>query len=84
MQSKFEKMERVVNLYSDDVYEVCFYFTKDEVAAKELLKNVFVEFYKKMDWLEEQRGLDLNSKLKSELTFSYLIVLIRSLYKKGK
>ena len=80
MKTKHEKIEWIIKLYLKDIQKVCLYYTRDEVKAKALAKDVFVQFYQKMDWLETEKGLDLNSNVKSELVLSYLIVLTKKIY----
>ena len=80
MKSKCEKIEWIIKLYLEDVHKVCLHFTQDEARAKELVKEVFIKFYGNMDWLEAEKGLNLNSKVKSELVLSYLIVLTKKIY----
>ena len=80
MKSKCEKIEWIIKLYLEDAHKVCLHFTQDEARAKELVKEVFIKFYGKMDWLEAEKGLELNSNVKSELVLSYLIVLTKKVY----
>ena len=70
-----EKLQRVLKLYSEDVFRVCLHLMKDELKAQKILKDVFVQFCSKIDWMEHVKGIDLDSE--SELVRSYLIVLAR-------
>ena len=43
--SNKETLEKIMDLYLNDVYRICFYFTKDQETSAEITRKVLTEFY---------------------------------------
>ena len=58
---KEEQFEKIFKAYVNDIYRVCFYFSKDEKKAEEITEQVFIELYQELDEMD------------SDYIFSYLV-----------
>ncbi len=65
--TKEENLDRIYRAYAKDVYHVCFYLTKDEGLAQEMVQQAFLNFYEK------------NVEVKPECERAYLIQTARNL-----
>lgn len=59
--------EEVYASCADDVYKICFYYSRDEEKAKDIAQQAFINFY------------DIFDKVESKYMLAYLVREVKSL-----
>lgn len=71
-----EKYTRIINLYSNDVYKICFYLTKSKEEARNLTIKVFVEFHESFESVINFEADDLGNEIKSTQILQHLTCMV--------
>ena len=50
-------IEELINTYSDYLYRIAFIYTKDRLAAEEVVQDVFLNYYHKSDQFEQKASI---------------------------
>ncbi|MBD8037153.1 sigma-70 family RNA polymerase sigma factor [Solibacillus sp. A46] len=50
-------IEQLIDTYSDYLYRIAFIYTKDRLAAEEVVQDVFLNFYHKSDQFEQKASI---------------------------
>ena len=67
---KEKRVDAIYRLYADDIYKVCFYFTKDKKVAQEVAQRTFIEFYKCFSNVEADYVRTLLIRIAKDIIFS--------------
>ena len=51
------EIEKLIDTYSDYLYRIAFIYTKDRLAAEEVVQDVFVNYYHKSDQFEQKASI---------------------------
>ena len=74
--TKEEIYSRIIDLYSEDVYKICFLLTKSEEESRNLTIKVFADFYDNFEAMMDTDSGSIHNMGKSKQILQYLTCMV--------
>ena len=74
--TKEEIYSRIIDLYSEDIYKICYLLTRSDEESRNLSIKVFADFYDSFESMIEMESNNIDSLRKSKQILQHLTCMV--------